>query len=335
MFWLLLSFSAFAQDDLDLSAIQILDEELPDTEYSERAGQFDKRKHTSQHRHPYKKTPLNKILESGIERGHIKAGKYLIRISDNKSILLTEAFYGKFYKLQDDLGFKYLLNNDGSCVYKLRTEAFNSIELELELYEPPLKYTPAPTNITRSEFDKKLKILPEATLLVGMVQGDYMRDLFNDTTAESGVTNQLGINFATGWNLPVNAGLVFHYEKSNYDLRGGGNILYSSLSFGPQFKSKDFDVWGQPLRFQTQFRVSPFARLTAETTQGDVNFKFNSSDLLLSTEHPIKNQIGEFVIGIYFQAQWLNIKDQPETVKINATNEINKSLGFSVAQVFE
>lgn len=335
MFWLLLSFSAFAQDDLDLSAINALDEELPSTEYSERPGNFDQRKYTSRYRHPYKKTTLKSILESGTEHGHVMAGRSLIRISDNKAVALTESFYGKFFKLQDDMGFKYVQNNDGSCIYKLKTEFFNSIEPELALYEPPLKYTPAPVNIVRSDYDKKLKILPEVTLLLGLVQGNYMRDLFNDNKAQNGATNQLGINFATDWDLPIKAGLVFHYEKSSYTLSGGGNVLYSSPSFGPQFKTKDFDVWGLPLRFQAQFRVSPFARAQAETTQGDVSFKFNSADLLVSAEHPITNKLGAFVLGVFFQSQWLNIKNQPETVSINATNETNKSFGLSLAQVFE
>jgi hypothetical protein len=162
-----------------------------------------------------------------------------------------------------------------------------------------------------------------------------MKDLFNDENANSGVTNQYGVHVAADWNVPVKAGLVFHYEKSSYDLAGGGNVYYSCPSFGPQFKTKDLDFWGALIRFQTQFRVSPFARASAETTQGNVDFKFNSADLLVGAEHPIQNKLGEFVLGVYFQSQWLNIKDQPEIVSINASNEANKSFGLSFAQVFE
>lgn len=335
MFWLLLlSFSAIASDELDLSAINALDEELPSTEYSERSESFEQRKYVTRHRHPYKKTTMKKILESGTEHGHIQAGRNLIRLSDNQPVKITEPFYGKAYRLQDDLGFKYVLNNDGSCIYKIRTENFNNIEKELELYVPPLKYTPAPTNIVRAEYDKKLTIRPEVTMLVGLVQGSYMQDLFNDDAAAAGATNQYGVHFATDWNLPIKAGLVVHYEKSSYKLRGNGNVFYSAISFGPQFKSKDFDIGGEAFRVQTQFRVSPFARANAETTQGDVSFKFNSADLLTSLEYPIKNKLGEFVLGVFFQAQWLNIKDQPETVSVDASNQTNKSYGLSLAQVF-
>lgn len=320
---------------MDLEPIKKLGEELPSTEYSERSDAFEQRRYSTRHRSPYKKTTLKSILESGIEHGHVKAGRYLIRIEDNKAVELVEPFFGKFYKLQDDLGFKYLQNNDGSCVYKMKTEFFNSIEKELALHEPPLRYTPAPTNIVKSDIDKKLRILPEATLLVGMVQGTYMKDLFNDNKAETGTTNQFGIHFASDWKLPIKAGMVLHYEKSSYPLRGGGNVFYSSPSIGPQFKTKDFDFWGEAVRFQAQFRVSSLARAQAETTQGDVDFKFNSADLLFSAEHPIKNKLGEFVFGIFFQSQWLNLKDQPERVSISASNETNKSYGLSLAQVFE
>ncbi|MBA2404912.1 MAG: hypothetical protein H0V66_09095 [Bdellovibrionales bacterium] len=335
MFWILfLSFSVFAQEELDLSAINDLEEELPSTEYSGASGTFEQRRYTTRHRYPFKKTSLKSVLASGTEHGHVKAGNYLIRLEDGKAVELTEPFYGKFYRLQDDLGFKYVQSNDGSCIYKLKTEFVNNIEKELALYEPPLKYTPAPVNIVRSEYDKKLKIRPEVTILVGLVEGSYMKDLFNDNKANSGATNQFGVHFATDWQLPIKAGLVVHYEKSSYKLRDGGNVFYTSPSFGPQFKTKDFEVWGKALRFQTQFRVSPFARAMAETSQGDITFKFNSADLLLAAEHPIKNQLGEFVLGLFFQSQWLNIKDQPETVSVNASNETNKSFGLSLGQVF-
>jgi hypothetical protein len=336
MLWplLLLCSFAFAQDELDLEAIIELGTELPSTEKFD-SKDYDQRKYSSRHRYPFKKTSFESILTSGMEHGHVEAGRNLIRIKDNTPVKIPVEFYGKFYRLQDDLGYKYLLGNDGSCKYKIKAELFNSIEQELALYVPPLKYTPAPTNIIRSDYDKKLKILPEATLLVGVVNGSYMRDLFNDDKAASGTTQQYGMHFATDWKLPLKAGLVIHYEKSSYKLSGGGQVLYSAASLGPQFKSKDLDVWGEAMRFQAQFRVSPFARANAETTQGNVSFKFNSADLLLSVEHPIKNKLGEFVLGFFFQSQWLNLKQQPEIVSINATNEINKSFGLSFAQVFE
>ena len=336
MLWplLLLCSFTFAQNDLDLEAITQLGAELPSTEKFD-SKDYDKRKYSSRHRYPFKKTSFESILTSGTEHGHVEAGQNLIRIRDNTTVKTSTEFYGKFYLLPDDLGFKYLISNDGSCKYKIKSEYFNSIEKELTLYEPPLKYTPAPLNIIRSDYDKKLKILPEATILVGMVNGSYMRDLFNDEKAVRGTTQQYGMHFATDWKLPVKAGLVLHYEKSSYKLSGGGKVLYSAASLGPQFKSKDLDLWGEAMRLQAQFRVSPFARANAETTQGDISFKFNSADFLLSLEHPIKNKLGEFVLGLFFQSQWLNIKEQPEIVSINATNETNKSFGLSFAQVFE
>lgn len=335
MWWLLLISSAFAQDDVDLKAINDLEDSLPSAEYVERTEDKIQRKYTSRHRNPNKVTPLSSILESGIEHGHVEAGRYLVRLNDNKAVELTESFYGKFYRLQDERGYKYVQSNDGTCIYKIKSEYFNSVEPELALYVPPLKYTPAPTNIIKSDYDKKLNIRPEVGFYVGSVQGKYMADLFNDTKANTGVSNQYGLQFATDWKLPIKAGVVLHYEKASYSLKSGGNISYSAFSFGPQFKTRDFEIMGQPLRFQTQFRVSPFAKADAETVNGNVEFKFNSADLMAGIERPISNRFGEFVLGLYYQVQWLSLKDQPEIVSVNATNETNRSFGLSLSQVFQ
>jgi hypothetical protein len=336
MWWLLLiSSSVFAQTDGELKAINDLEDSLPDAEYVERSSDTLQRKHTSLHRNPNKIIPLISIIGSGIEHGHVQAGRYLVRLSDNKAVELTESFYGKFYRLPDERGFKYLESNDGTCVYKIKEEYFNSVEPELALYEPPLKYTPAPTNIIKSDYDKKLNIRPELSFYVGSVRGDYMADLFNDTKATTGVSNQYGLQFATDWKLPIKAGAVLHYEKASYHLIGGGNINYSAFSFGPQFKTRDFEFLNNPLRFQAQFRISPFARAAAQTVNGDVTFKFNSADVMGGLERPIKNRFGEFVLGLYYQVQWLSIKDQPELVSVNASNETNSSFGLSLSQVFQ
>lgn len=333
MLWLLFSLSALAQDDIDLSAIKKLDEELPIVQHTE--SDITQRFENRRYRPPYRAIRIKEILASGTEYGSIQQGRKLIRISDGKAFEVSEDFFGKFYRLQDEQGFKYLQNNDGSCVYKINTRHVESIQKELALYEPPLRYTPAPTNIVKAEYDQKLKLLPEVSFYVGPVQGAYMKDLFNDNKASSGVSTQYGVHLATDWELPIKVGGVLHYEKSTFDLTGGGKINYSSFSFGPQFKSKDFDWAGYAIRFQTQFRVSPFARLDAETIYGNASFKFNSADVMLSAEHPVKNSWGEFVLGVFFQNQWLNIKDQPETVSIEASNATNKSFGLSFSQVFQ
>ena len=278
---------------------------------------------------------MKEIVESGTERGHVKSGATFIRLSDGKAVTLAQSFFGKFYRLSDDSGYKYIQNNDGSVVFKMHQSQFNLIEPELAMYEPPLIYTPAPVIKYRADYDKKLSILPEVTYLFGAVNGKYMSDLFNDTKASTGTASQFGLHFATRWKLPVTAGLVLHYEKASYGLTGGGSISYSSPSFGPQFKTTDFDLWGAPVRFQTQFRVSPLAQAQGKTASGDVNFKFNSADLLFGVEVPVKNFLGEFVVGAFYQNQWLNIRDQPEAVNLTATNEINSSFGLSLAQVFE
>jgi hypothetical protein len=167
------------------------------------------------------------------------------------------------------------------------------------------------------------------------VRGDYTADLFEDKRARQGLTNQYGVHFFTQWKLPIKTGVVFHYERSSYRLRGGGNVIYNSFSLGPQLKTRDFEILDQPLRLQLMFRVGPMARMEAETAYGNGVFKFNSADLMASVERPVKNFLGEFVIGFFYQTQWLNLRDQKVPVRLRAANETNKAVGLSIAQVFE
>lgn len=337
MWWIFLfSFSALAQDDLDLSSIRKMEDQLPDYDVHQKTTEEINLEYTNRRfLPPSRPVSQEKIKNSETELGSIKAGAILMRLSDNKPLRVTKPIYTKFYRKEDEQGFKYLINKDGSMTYRIESRFVESIKPELALYEPPLRYTPAPQNITRTEYDRKLSILPEASFYIGQVQGDFMKDLFNDSEAGTGTSTQYALHLATKWKLPIKIGGVFHLEKAQYNLTAGGKVDYSSYSFGPQFKTRDFDSWFGPLRFQTQFRVSPWARATAQTQTGNVEFKFNSADLLVSMEKPIKNFLGEFVLGVYFQNQWLNLKDQPELVSVNATNETNKSMGLMLAQVFD
>lgn len=332
--FLLVSFPLFAQ--LDLSVIKELDEELPNfTDYKQSDEEIEIKRQNRRFRPPSRKIPLEEIKQTGTSMGALNKGAVLRNIKTNKNYRVTEQIYVKYFNLQDEHGFKYILSNDGSVVWKTRDNHVEPIKQELALYEPPLTYTPAPENIVRADYDKKLSIVPEFSFSTAFVSGDFMKDLFNDNKARSGTSNQYGIHFFTDWKLPVKAGAVLRYERASYKLSNGSKILYSSPSFGPQLKSKKFDFGGHPIRFQMQFRVSPFARAATENSAGEVLFKFNSADLLVSLERPVKNRLGAFVIGVFFQNQWLNLKDQSTEVDVKASNETNKALGISLAQVFE
>src|SRR5690606_30805570 len=150
--------------------------------------------------------------------------------------------------------------------------------------------------------------------------------LLNDPKSKSGITNQYSLLLATDWKLPIKAGLVIHFERSVYNLTGGGQALYTAPSLGPQFKSKDFLINDLPFRIQTQLRISPWGRLSAETAEGQLEFDFYTTDCLTSLEHPIGNRFGEFVLGLFFQAQWLNIKNQSEVLNLRPRNNTNKAL---------
>lgn len=332
--FLLFSFPLFAQ--LDLSVIKELDEELPNfTNYKQSDEEIEIKRQNRRFSPPGRKVTLEEIRESGTSLGALNKGAVLLNLKTKKSYTVTEHTYIKYFNLQDEHGFKYILSNDGGVVWRIRDDHVEPIKQELALYEPPLTYTPAPENIVRADYDKKLNVIPEFSFSTAFVSGDFMKDLFNDNKARSGTSNQYGIHFFTDWKLPVKAGAVLRYERATYKLSNGSKILYSSPSFGPQIKSKEFDFAGHPVRFQMQFRVSPFARAAAENSGGEVLFKFNSADLLVSIERPIQNRLGHFVLGMFFQNQWLNLKDQVSEVDVQASNETNKSLGISLAQVFE
>ncbi len=283
---------------------------------------------------PIRKIDVVAIRNSGTQLGAMRPGVTLVEVRTNRSFKLSRAMFVRFHELQDEAGFKYLVNKDGTCTYKTAEHYVEPIKDQLALYEPPLRYTPAPV-ITRRVYDKSITLLPEASFYAGYVVSSFMEDLYNDKEAGRGISNQVGAHVFTAWDLPVRVGAVLHYEKAAYDLSGGGSVTYSAFSFGPQIKSRDTDfVADFPLRMQANFRVSPFARATATSDTGSRTYRFNSADLMASVEHPVRNGWGELVIGLFGQLQWLNLKDAPDVVSIRASNNTNKSLGLSVSQVF-
>ncbi len=331
---LLMAVPALAQ--VDLSVIKDLDDELPNfTEYKQSVEEINFQRQNRRFRPPKRIISLEEIKQSGTSLGAVKSGSPLTNLKSNKNYQVSKLIYVKYYNLQDENGFKYILNKNGDVSWRIANRYVEPIKQELVLYEPPLRYTPAPENIVRTEYDKKLSLPPELSFYTGFVQGDFMKDLFNDNKAGSGVSTQYGLHVFTQWKLPVKAGFVVHYERATYKLSNGGQILYSSPSFGPQFKTKEFDFGGHPIRFQAQFRVSPFARASARMNNEEITFKFNSADFLASIERPIKNRFGEFVVGVFIQSQWLNIKDQSLPVDVKASNETNKAFGLSLSQVFQ
>ena len=336
MWWMLILLTplAYAQDDL--SAIQKLDRELPEIDdYRESKEELEFSRQNRKYLPPTRPVSMERIVESGTQMVSISGGSPLRNLATNKDHMTTKQMYLKVFNREDEHGYKYIQGKDGTVLWRVNNRYVEPIKQELELYEPPLKYTPAPKNIVRSEFDKKLTLPPEVSFYAGMVNGAFMADLFNDSKASNGTSTQYGVHFFTEWKLPIKVGGVLHYEYSTYDLSNGNKINYSSLSLGPQLKSRDFEVFSWPIRLQTQFRVSPLARAAADTNDGAKNYKFNSADVMAGVEHPIKNGLGEFVLGLYVQAQWLNLKDQPDTVSVKASNKTNNSFGLSISQVFQ
>ncbi len=335
IFLFLLPFFAFAQEELDLSAIQNLEDILPDNDIPRDAYRnVEYEKKNRDFRPPVRIIPLQEILESGAKEAFIKAGTVIYRISDNKAMRVSKDMYLRVFQLEDELGFRYFENKDGSMTYKASDKYVEPITEEISLYEPPSRFFTAKTMV-RSEYDKKLKLVPEGAVYAGFVQSRYMRDLFNDPKARTGSTNQYAFHLFTKWDLPFKVGGSVHYERSSYHLTGGGLIFYEAMSIGPQFRTSDFNLFETFWRITTQIRVSPFAKLRGETVNGNVAFKFNSTDVMSTFEHPFDNRWGQFVLGAFHQIQWLNMKDQPEIISVRANNQTNQSFGLFVSQVFQ
>jgi hypothetical protein len=338
MMWFLLFLPLFSwsQDDIDLSAIQDLETLLPDHDIRQDAYrniEFERK--YRDFRPPVRKIELSEITLSGTTPAFLKKGTTIYRIKDNKPMVTTRDMYLRKFRVSDENEFHYLQNNDKSCTYRVHADNVTSIAETISLYEPPRRYTPADPNMVRTVFDKKLNLVPEAAVYVGIVQGSYIHDLFNDTKAKSGNMNQYGFHYFTEWKLPVKVGAAVHYERSSYGLSSGGNAFYEALSFGPQFRTADFDLFQTNWRLTTQIRVSPFAKIRSESAQGNVNFRFNSTDLLTTAEHPWGNRWGQFVIGAFHQMQWLNMKDQPRNVSVSSSNQTNQGFGLFLSQVFQ
>jgi hypothetical protein len=334
MWFLFFPLIALAQEDIDLSEVRKLEENLPTMEHIDSQSEVIQRLSESKHRPPGRPIPLKEIKNSGTLYGAIPEGVTLTNFETGQHQVTTKHFFVKYYRLEDEFGYKYLLNEDGACLYKVKSDDVADIKEETALYVPPLRYTPAPVNMMKREFDKKLEFNPQFSFYAGFVNSRYMRDLFDDKEANTGISTQYGLHLSTDWDLPVNTGLVLHYEKANYNL-AGGSASYTALSFGPQFFTREFNLFSEIWRLQTQFRISPFARVEAQSSAGSRSFKFNSADLLISLDHPINNAWGEFLVSPFVQIQWLNLKNQTEPVSVKASNETNNTFGIALSQVFE
>jgi len=324
-------------NEIDLTTIQQIDEQLPAFNEIDLTKEYNHSiiRKENKYSSPNKVVPWVKIQESANSLGSIKGGSPIVRLEDNKTFITEKTIWVKYYTLEDENGFKYLINKNGETTLRIDSRYVRPIQQEISLHVPPTKYTPATEKKLEAEYDKNLNFRPEVSFYSGYVMGDFMKDLFNDSNARTGFSNQFGAHLFADWKLPLKVGGVLHFERATYGLKEDGKINYQSLSFGPQFKTKDFELAGLAYRFQLQIRVSPFAKVNAETSSGAVNFNFNSTDLLTTFEHPMKNTLGEFVLGVFTQSQWLNFREQPEIVSVRASNKTNTSLGLFLSQVFE
>ena len=112
-FFLFLPILAWSQSDIDLSAIENLEEILPDHDIRRDAFRnIEFERENREFRHPVQTVSLEEIRESGVANAYIKAGTTLYRIKDNSAVVLSRDTYLKTFKLEDEHNFRYLSGKD-------------------------------------------------------------------------------------------------------------------------------------------------------------------------------------------------------------------------------
>lgn len=275
---------------------------------------------------------LEEILSSPEELGVVKAGTYIYHLDNSKKLLLDKDIYIRFHRQPDEQGFKYLVSKNGDIKYKVETLYIFSIAQETVMYEPPHSYTPAPER-KRVFWDEKLSTKFELGVAASVVRANFLKDLLNLDNTPEGRMNHFGLNYLADWDWPVKIGLGVYYQKASFDT-DGETTNFSSVSFGPIFKSKNFYPGNIPLRLQAQIRYSPFAKMDVSTSNGSTGFDFNTTDLLAGVEFPFQNNWGEFVVSLFTHYQWLNLKNQDEIVNIESSSKPNQAIGLGISQVF-
>lgn len=323
----LLPCALFAQEGLHLETLR----KLPDAENTSSTFVGESRSTFKPIIRPIK---WEEIKRGGTEKIHLKENASIIRLKDQEKIFLPAGKFITVFSVPDEHGFKYILTDAKSIDYKVHFSHLEPIKLVTDLYEPPHHYTVAPP-IFIKKFDRSLRIIPEATLRTGFQSGDFMRDLFRGADGK-GHAQQYSASVFTEWELPLKVGFAAALENATYGLEDGGKVYYSSPSFGPLFQSRDYNLGEDFLiRGAAELRYSPFAQARSESPAGDQNLKFNSTDFLISLKHPIENGLGNFLLGVFYQLQWLNIKNQDELVDIQTSQATNKSFGLTFSQAFK
>jgi hypothetical protein len=332
----LFSVQLFALTESD-SVFKELENEIPDFNHKiiSHENSFSKVRETNKYLPPLKAVALDKILESGTAIGSIKAGIPLVRITDNKVFSAPKSIYIKYFLLEDEHGFKYLADTKNNLFFKVDSRYVSSLKADTALYDSPEEFNVVSSKTQTIEFDKNFNWNFELSFFTGLTQAYYIQDLFNQETQTLGMTNQIGLGLFTNWKYPILAGIVSHFNRSDYKLTSGDSAQYQSLSIGPQIKTQTFSTFDLNFRFQVQGRIGIYSHLVANLGENQTEFDFSSTDILASVEFPQKNSLGEFNYGIFINNQWLNIKNQTEIVKLRAANQVNLSFGLALTQVIE
>lgn len=329
----LLSPQTLWAEDLDLSAIKELEQKLPKFKQSE-IDQTEQNFRAQNRRYqPSRKiVTFEEIKKSPLLEGSLNSGVPVVELETNTAYNLPRAIYVKYHRLPDEFGNLYLVTNDFKVTHKVSSDYLSPVEIDLAMNPKPRYFSEAPVLKLR-EVDTLLKLDHEVFAQLGFNQGSYFKDL-SGRAMSSGDTILAGYQFITNWKLSLKLGAHLKYEKSSFLAKDGTTMTYTSPTIGVTLRTRNFNLEEIPVRFQTMFGLSPFSRLVVLASDKSSEFKFNSFDINNSLQFPLENFWGEWSLGIFHQAQWLNIKSQSDEASLKATNRINTSFGLSLSQVF-
>jgi len=335
LYLFILPLALHAQDEIDLSTIEELEQNLPSYQSAEVDDLSTNIRSAQERRYrpPRQVIHMSEIENSGTEFGSISAGIPITNVKTNTTQVVSRPIFVKAYRVSDENGFRYLINKNGNVDYKVAVEYFNPTKQETAMFVPPTRYKAITERKSFLDYDGKLVIRPEVGAGADMVSSSFVADILNDTSANQGYSSRFFVNAMTQWKLPVKIGATVHFERSFYKV-DTGNAQTSTLSFGPMIRSRDFSIGNTPIRMMGQLRLSPFSSMNYETANGSGSFKFNTYAALAGVEFPTKNFLGEFTFSVYYQQQWFNLKNQVEEVKLKSNTSSNKSLGLMISQVF-
>ena len=333
-FSLILTCSIFAQDNYSNEPLRKLESELPQYEISDfthESNFVELSTPNAKFKKPHQPVPMTDILNSPLRNIAIKKNATLIRIENEENLILPKNILTKVYALPDENEYFYIPGKQNEALFRVNISQIEPIELVTRLYVPPNKFRLSTVDKTQTQVDPKPFIYPEINFGSGLTQALFTQDLYNDGRAKTAPYIQYGLTGWMHWQKAFSLGATSKIERSYHSLRGNSRATFTAFSIGPVFRTSSFVVEETPFYFQAQTRWSPVAHTQFEDLE-KINLQVNN--LQISLEFPQKNRWGEFLFGVAFGRQWINLKENTKTATLDTDNNTNDLYMITLSQGF-